>query len=187
LSVQFSPPLQAYFPGLRVSIVPDTGNTGPVLLRIDALPPVPVHRGVNMDLDSGEVRAHVPMLLIHDGAAFQVVGPLDVPCDPGYFPISRDACIQRSPNAPVTFWQALIQCHDQGARLCSFNEWFSACTQADGLFPSIMGWEWVDHAANNADLTKQMGLNNQTLIPDCFSGSRAQPSITSYFRCCKDR
>ncbi|MCB9170767.1 MAG: hypothetical protein H6597_03690 [Flavobacteriales bacterium] len=187
LTLSLTPPLDGYAPGLRVSIVPDSTNTGPVTLSIDGLPPVPVHKAVTLDLDSGDVRPHVPLLLIHDGMNFQVIGPIDPACDAGYFAISRDVCIERQPHGPNTFWQSLNYCHDHHARLCSFSEWFSACIHDNGLFSSIVDWEWVDHAANDADKSKLLGLNGTTLVPDCYGGGLRIPTATFHFRCCKDR
>lgn len=172
----------------RITLVPDTTNRGPVTLSLPGTGPVPVVKYAVEPLDSADLQAGIPLDLAYDGAAWQVISPLPRPCPPGMFPASRDVCIERQPTDSANFYAAANGCANRQRRMCTFGEWIAACTMPNGiLLNSIVDYEWVDHAANSGNDAKSIGLNNNTLLPDCTSGSTRVPLTVLSYRCCSDR
>ncbi|MBV6403724.1 MAG: hypothetical protein IT228_03780 [Flavobacteriales bacterium] len=184
-------PLQALPLGgelLRITVVPDSTNTGAVTLALPGTGAVPLVKYATVPLDSADLTAGIPVDLVYDGAAWQVISPLPSPCPPGLFPASRDVCIERLPTPSANFYAAANGCATRQLRLCTFGEWIAACTLPNGiLLNSIVDYEWVDHAANSANDAKSIGLNNNTFLPDCLSGSTRVPITVLSYRCCADR
>ena len=172
----------------RITLLPDTTNHGPVTLTLPGTGAVPVVKYAVEPLDSADLQAGIPLDLVYDGAAWQVISPLPRPCPPGMFPASRDVCIERLPTPSSNFYGAANGCANRQRRMCTFGEWIAACTMPNGvLLNSIVDYEWVDHAANSGNDAKSIGLDNNTLLPDCTSGSTRVPLTVLSYRCCSDR
>lgn len=177
--------LSGAFP--RLTLVPDTTNTGPVTLTLPGTGPVPIVKYAVEPLDSADLQTGIPVDLVYDGAVWQVISPLPRPCPPGMFPASRDVCIERQPTPSSNFYGAANGCANRQRRMCTFGEWIAACTMTNGILGSIVDYEWVDHAANSGNDAKSIGLNNDTFLPDCYSGSTRVPLTVLSYRCCTDR
>ena len=187
LSASVSPPIAALQAGLQVDLIPSQTNTGPVTLSLNGTSPAQVLWRGTLPLDSGDLSPGVPVPLVYDGASFQWVGERAGACPPGFIPLSREVCIQALPNDSSTFWQAVLQCGDMDARLCTFSEWTAGCSMTGEFFSTVEGYEWVDHAANDQDKAKVLGLNSVTLVVSCDGGSHRIPSVEVRSRCCKTR
>lgn len=187
LTISLDPAPTTYLPGLMIDLVPSQSNTAAVTLNVNGLGAVPVTKAVDQALDSADLRTGVPVHLVHDGTRFQVVSELKPSCPEGYFPISDRVCIASTPQDPITFWNAITYCSDRNARLCTFAEWTAGCLMANGFFPTVDDYEWVDHAANDTDKAKRVGVNGTTLLPDCQGGGHRIPGGVSKFRCCITR
>ncbi|MBK6629014.1 MAG: hypothetical protein IPG35_15705 [Flavobacteriales bacterium] len=172
----------------RITLLPDTSNHGPVTLTLPGTGAVPIVKYATELLDSADLQAGIPIDLVYDGAAWQVISPLPRPCPPGMFPASRDVCMERLPTPSSNFFSAANGCANRQRRMCTFGEWIAACTMPNGiLLGSIVDYEWVDHAANSGNDAKSIGLNNDTFVPDCYSGSTRVPLTVLSYRCCADR
>ncbi|MCC6400051.1 MAG: hypothetical protein IT227_04740 [Flavobacteriales bacterium] len=172
----------------RITLLPDTSNHGPVTLTLPGTGAVPVVKYAIEPLDSADLQAGIPVDLVYDGMAWQVISPLPHACPPGMFPASRDVCMERLPTPSSNFYGAANGCANRQRRMCSFGEWIAACTMTNGiLLGSIVDYEWVDHAANSTNDAKSMGLNNNTFLPDCYAGSTRVPLTVLSYRCCTDR
>lgn len=173
--------------GQVVEVVPSAINTAAVTLSVNGGPALPVVKGTSLPLDSADLRPGQPVVLVHDGQAYQLTSQVMPACPAGMVRISRDACIDAQASGPLNFFQASHTCRDRQARLCTFTEWYTACARIDGFFATVANYEWIDHAANDIDKAKRIGLNEQTLAPDCKGGSHSVPSGLTHFRCCSDR
>lgn len=187
LNVTLDPAPGAYVPGLGLAFVPQAANTGPVTLDVNGLGPRDVLGMGSQPLDSANLRPGMPVHVVYDGAAFQVVNAMDPACPTGYLPVSTSVCIQAQPNGPLNVYAAAGFCTQRGARLCSFGEWAAGCAMAGGFLPSVSDFEWVDHAANDANKVKRMGWDAVLQEASCTQGGLALPSTATPFRCCYER
>ncbi len=187
LNVTLSPAPGTYTPGMRITFTPSSVNTGDASLNANGLGDVPLRKNINAPLDSGDLRPGVPMQVLYDGAVFQVTSQVYPGCPAGYKPVGVSSCIEEVSHDPVNWYTAVLACSDQGKRLCGFTEWMQACLQSDNIFGSIVDYEWIDEASNNANDGKTMGINATTLLPDCRSGGTREPLQLIRYRCCYDR
>lgn len=187
LTLSLSPAAGAYTPGMRITFTPGSTNTGDATLNSNGLGPVPLRKNINVPLDSGDLRAGIPVQVLYDGAVFQVTSQIYPGCPAGYKPVGASACVEEVSHDPVNWYSANSSCIGQGKRLCGFAEWIRACQQGDNIFGSIVDYEWVDEAANSGNDAKTMGINATTLLPDCASGGTRAPLTMLRYRCCYDR
>lgn len=187
LTLHLAPPLQAYVPGLRLTISPQAVNLGDVTLDVDGLGPVPVRKYLTLPLDSGDLVPGIPVDLIFDGAVFQVGNQLHPACPPGMMALGRESCIEKTPREVVNWYAASSRCAGWGLRLCSFAEWMRGCMQDPAFLGTVSDFEWVDDAANLYNTGKTMGMNSTTYVPDCQGGGHKAPSGLLPYRCCIDR
>jgi hypothetical protein len=73
LSVALDPPLQSYNQGLEVRVLVSADNTGSSTIRINGLPTQQIVKKDGSQLFSGDLRANGIVVLVHDGANFQMV------------------------------------------------------------------------------------------------------------------
>ncbi|MBL7965286.1 MAG: hypothetical protein JNM31_15730 [Flavobacteriales bacterium] len=187
LSISLTPTVPAYVPGMHLLIIPTVVNTGPATLSVDALPAVPLLKYGNQPLDSADLRPGIPADVVYDGAAFQWINPAHPACPPGYFPISREVCVQSTWNDPLNFYSANTFCGNRNARLCTMGEWYRGCAMPGGFLPTMTELEWVDHAANDTNLAKNVGYDSVNGLLGCKYGGHSQPLGLFRFRCCYDR
>ncbi|MCB0795084.1 MAG: hypothetical protein KDB88_10135 [Flavobacteriales bacterium] len=183
-TVQPLPPLEE---GMLFTFVPDTTNAGPVHLELNGQAAIPLKRNVSDDLDSAVLVSGRPYLAVFDGLHFQLLTQVTKPCRAGTWALSRTTCIQALPDTAVNFYTAANSCANRNGRLCTFAEWHSACTLDGRLLATITDYEWVDHAANDNNKAKRVGINAISMDPDCYDGGHRDPLLTSTYRCCFDR
>jgi hypothetical protein len=186
LTVDLYPALDAYRPGLRLTLIASATNEGDVTVDVNGLGSVPVRKDVVLPLDSADLRTGVPFDLVYDGSVFHVTNQVHPSCPSGFIPVGREVCVETAPHAASGWYAAARQCTAQGHRLCSFAEWMAACLMPNGIFPSVMDYEWVDSAANSLNYAKLMG-NSDVLGLDCRAGSHRIPTGSAMYRCCSDR
>lgn len=187
LSVDLSPAPTGYVRGLKVLLMPSATNTSAVTLDVNGLGALAVHKNVSMPLDSGDLRPGAPVMLIHDGAAFQVISQLPRPCPPGSYAFTTDACIEVQPRTANTWFLANLTCADRNGRLCSMAEWTAACLSRASFLATVADFEWVDSAANNLSDAKMIGYDSVGQTTSCYKGAWAAPSDNRVYRCCYDR
>ncbi|MBS1581540.1 MAG: hypothetical protein JST66_04990 [Bacteroidetes bacterium] len=187
LTLHLTPSLQAYVPGLRLTISPQTVNQGDVTLDVDGLGPVPVRKYLTLPLDSGDLVPGIPVDLIYDGAVFQVNNQLYPACPPGMTAIGREACIELTTNEAANWYAAGTRCVNRGLRLCSFSEWMTGCLNDPSFITTVSDYEWVDDAANLYNSAKTMGISNITSLIDCRGGGHRDPLGQAPYRCCSSR
>ncbi|MBP6574063.1 MAG: hypothetical protein KA230_06425 [Flavobacteriales bacterium] len=187
LTVALVPTATAYTAGMLVSISPVSTNTGGSTLNIDGLGTMPIMKFTNLPLDSADLRAGVPALMVFDGAAFQLISQTGIACPPGFLDVSRDVCVEAVPYGPANWYTAVSQCSARGLRLCGWADWFRGCSMPGGFVNTIVEYEWVDSAANDNNHGKRVGLETGTTNPDCYAGGTQIPLGMNNFRCCYNK
>lgn len=186
LITALDPPLDAYRPGLRITLVPMESNSGDAAVNVNGLGSVPIRKNVDEPLDSADLQAGIPADLVFDGAVFQLTDQVHPACPSGFIAIGREACVERVSHDAVNWYGSSYYCGQRGFRLCSFAEFIQACRMPGGILGSIVDYEWVDEAANHANYAKMMG-NSDILGIDCRAGSLRTPLATARYRCCSER
>ena len=176
-----------YQTGMVVTFVPQAHNTGPATLDVAGLGAMPLLKTVDHPLDSADLRPGVPVKVAFDGEAFQVLSQLRPPCPAGTIALAHDVCIDTTASTPRNFYASNLNCMGRNGRLCTFAEWVTACEMNGGIQPSVADFEWVDHAANDANKAKRIGWNEIDDVQDCRDGGLRIPNELSPFRCCFDR
>lgn len=187
---QLTPAPTSYSIGLSVIIVPNENNAQAATLELNGLGPRFIVKTGDVPLSTGDLRAGVPAHLIFDGQHFQLISATHFLCPGGYTGVHQNYCIADQPQAAATFFQANTTCIAQGARLCSIAEWSHACLLIPAFFGTVSEAEWVDHAANNTNGAKLVGVGidgGEAVGAGCNFGGQNQPTVPFRFRCCVDR
>ncbi|MBV6403726.1 MAG: hypothetical protein IT228_03790 [Flavobacteriales bacterium] len=160
-------------------------NTGTVTLAVDGIGPFPVEEAPGDGLDSADVPAGLVARLLFDGAAFQLVNgraPRQRPCPPGFVAVTEQFCIEPDQRDTLDFRDAAMVCGALGARLCTWGEFYAACTRAAqlGLNNMTGDWEWTNNSANADMGVRVVGYSSCTIA--ATSGALDPPARN--FRCC---
>ncbi|MCB9184782.1 MAG: hypothetical protein H6591_12810 [Flavobacteriales bacterium] len=186
------PPIGSYSPGMSVIIIPEQSNAPGAVIDLNGLGPVPIVKSGGLPLDSADLIVGSPQRLVYDGQRFHVIGSTYLPCPSGFHIAAREYCIEDSSRAAADFPSAGAACQSSGGRLCSFAEWLHACLSDAAFIGTVLDYEWVDHAANNAANAKRVGKGSDgssadELGIDCKHGHHVLWSTPSRFRCCYTR
>jgi hypothetical protein len=186
-SISVMPAITALVPGMRLHVLVQASNTGPVTLQIDALAPWPVRKNGTLELEAGDLADGEVAAVIFDGSAFQLVNARRRDrrdCPGGSVAVNELYCIETAQRDTATFFNGGALCASLGGRLCSWGEWFAACSDAValGLADMVGDWEWTNNAANSDHSARVVGQSScsQSGTTDTYTFSRA-------YRCCYKR
>lgn len=184
LVVSLTPGITAYEPGLQLNVLAPNENENRVYLNVDGLGEVEVLVHVNRSIDSAQVRAGQILSVIYDGNNFQLLSELERPCIAGFEVVNEQYCIETAEAVGNDwYWDAVAECYDRNARLCTWAEWYYAC-QHTGLTVAWMtnNWEWTSTVANNVGQVKIVGGG------DCEVGLMGRTADQQFRRrCCYSR
>lgn len=187
LTASLTPTALGYAAGMMLSITPATANDTAVTLNVDGLGAMPVLKFTNEQLDSADLRPGIPVLLVFDGAAFQLISQTGIACPPGMLEVNRDVCVEATPSGPASWYNAVSTCNMRGLRLCGWADWFKGCSMPGGFVNSIVEYEWLDNASNDNNHGKRVGLTTGTTTPNCYGGGTMIPNGSNNFRCCYNK
>lgn len=186
-TIVLDPTSSAPVPGTALSIRVTTDNTGPVTITVNGSGPWPVLKNATADLAGGDVRSGETVALVFDGTAFQLTSARRLerrPCPSGSVQVNELYCIETAQRDSLTYYQAAVLCGDLNGRLCSWGEWFSACSNSAtlGLANMVGDWEWTNNAANADFGVRVVGQANcsHAGVADGYVNARR-------FRCCYKR
>lgn len=186
-SVSLDPPVGILSPGLRLSVLASADNEGPVTLNVDGTGDRPL-LGAGGALSAGDVLAGEVLSVVYDGAAFQLISgrPLQrKPCPPGTVAPSALYCIETVQHDTTDYPSAAVFCGNQNMQLCTWGQWYVACTQAAalGLQGMVGDWEWTNSAGNSDIQARVVGQSTCTQAA-VTNGWDSEPRS---FRCCYRR
>ncbi|MBK9759705.1 MAG: hypothetical protein IPO90_06975 [Flavobacteriales bacterium] len=163
-------------------------NSGPVTVSVNGSAPIPVVKQGGTALVTGDVAAGETVSLVHDGASFQITSARRLerkPCPNGTVQVNELYCIEVVERDTVDFPEAAVACGNADMQLCSWGQWYSACTRATtlGLQGMIGSWEWTNSAANSDGQARIVGFAT------CTQAAVAVGiGLVPYkFRCCYKR
>jgi hypothetical protein len=151
-------------------------NTSATRLSINNSPFIPL-KLYSSELRPGQLKANQIYCAVFTGIEYQILSPLNAECRQGFIEINPGYCIEINERPAVDFWQAVITCNSNNARLCKWSEWYYACQKtASGLQNTTGNWEWTDDGADVK--VRVAGSVNCTTL-----GVLAPTAINAY-RCC---
>ena len=185
LEVNLSHQLDEYIQGLMITLKINNSNTGAVQIQINELDPIPLLKKVTQELAPNDILSGQIIQVIYDGEVFQLMNQKGKKCPDGFVDANSSYCIENEPRPTTMFYNAVTACNQMNARLCSWGEWFFACTNNEVPFTSNSDWEWTNSNAITRTHAKTVGASNS-----CFSNSARNTDISSSdqasFRCCYD-
>jgi hypothetical protein len=136
--------------------------------------------------------AGTTLALVFDGTGFQVLNGADRqprPCPDGTVAVDDMFCLapDEHPDGPTDMFTAILACHDQGLRLCTWGEWITACHLRETLGINTMfgNWEWTDDMANEDVSARLVGISAS--IGCASAGVGHALNSARHFRCCYTR
>lgn len=183
-TAQLSPPLDALVAGLRLLVLAPADNTGPVTLDVDGTGPRSVE-GAGGSLAAGDIAGGEVVSVVYDGSAFQLISGRTVqrkPCPGGTVAVYDLYCIEAVQHDTVDYPTAAVFCGSQNMQLCTWGQWYVACTQAGtlGLQGMLGDWEWTNSAGNSDTQARVVGQSTCTQAA-VTNGWDSEPRS---FRCC---
>jgi hypothetical protein len=180
----------AVLPGTVITFaIPDDPSIAP-LLSVNGETPLALLGWRGAPLNGAALLPGRELRVVRGVDRYLVLDALQRACPEGYMAYAPAACIDPAPRAPATFYQAADSCLRAGGRLCSMGEWVAACTLVPGFMDQVSQAEWVDHAANNADRTKVIGIGENGYNGSgtgCDYGGHRLPTAILPYRCCAER
>lgn len=174
--------------GLCLLLRSADANSGALTLSVNGSAPVAVVKDGGLPLSPGDIGAGETVSLVHDGTAFQLVSARRMdrkPCPSGTVQVNELYCIETNERDTLEFDDAAVVCAQQGMRLCTWGQWYAACTEATSLGLQNMtgNWEWTNSAANSDTQVRVVGSNSCTHA----GSSLGWGLVSNHFRCCFGR
>lgn len=170
--LHMSPACTGYRNGLQIHFMPPAHLYGNVYLDVDGYGPLPIVRSDGAPPYVGElVPGLMTSVILWDGK-FVITSRAPKSCPPDFVRVHGDRCIQRTPGPATTLQLAASACASIGARLCSWDEYITACSdrgaELEGLFQD---WEWLDDTSDHTHTGVEAGRwtclsqRSRTIVP----------------------
>ncbi len=158
ITLTLDPVATGYVNGLAVRFLPTFAAAGAVTFNVNGLGPKKVYRADGLGVTAGLVQPGTLVEAIYADSAFFLQGRAPTACPAGYLPVNTSFCLMRNDTLNMSIYNTANWCYSRGARLCSWDEYISACTvlqgQLEGMFDD---WEWIDGTADHTHTAVQAG------------------------------
>ena len=183
-----TPPLAGLNAGLCLLLRSTDANSGPVTLSLNGGAPIGVVNAGGAALQSGAIAAGETVSVVYDGTAFQLIGARRLdrkPCPSGTVQVNDLYCIEVQERDTMHYPEAAVACGNANMSMCSWAQWYYACTQATnlGLQDMIGEWEWTNSAANSDIQARIVGFSSCTQAAVANGWS----TLPQHYRCCFKR
>lgn len=136
---------------------------GPSSLVCAGSAALPLHRPDGLPPSRGQIVQGALVEVVLAGEAWILTNLASSGCPLGTIAISDQVCIERADQGNTLWFPAADRCTNLGGRLCSWDEFYIACTQfGDQLTGLFNAWEWIDDSSNHANSAVQVGFQNCT-------------------------
>lgn len=188
LSAALLPAPDALVAGLSIHILTSNTNSGAATLDLNGFGPKDIVKDGTLPLDSADVIQNSIVHLVYDGSAFQLINGAfrqRKACPNGFAEVSTQYCIEVDERPAMDFPDAAEVCGNLGGTICSWAEFYYACTKDTvlGLNDMVGDYEWTNSLANADSYLRVAGWNN------CRSAgtSLSVAGTPRTFRCCYRR
>ncbi|MBP6574065.1 MAG: hypothetical protein KA230_06435 [Flavobacteriales bacterium] len=188
LSISLTPAVSLPIAGMNLMVSISAVNTAAVTITVDGNGPYPIQKNAVDDLAAGDLLPGMVASLVFDGTVFHLTNARRLErraCPSGFTQVNELYCIEPVSRDTVYMDSAAVICGNLDARLCTWGEWYYACTQAGNLALLNMGnqWEWTNSTANGVGSARVVGATSCT-----HAGvGPAYDTLARKFRCCYDR
>lgn len=136
-------------------ILQNTNTVNPTLNLFGTA--IPIRYSDSTIIRSGVLVGGTSIRIIFDGTIFRMTQSFPEPCPPGFISVNDNYCIEKNERTATIYSTALTNCSNIGAQLCSWGEWFYACSNwpALGIVAMQGNWEFID---DSSDHTTTVGL-----------------------------
>lgn len=178
--------------GTQLLLQVPSASPGAVQITINGSGPHPLTQGPDLAVHGTDLAEGTMLSVVFDGDGFQLLNGLAHgrrECPAGTVPVSYDVCVAQNehPLGNTDFFTAVMTCHAEGLRLCTWSEWILGCTEAAnlGIADMLGNWEWTDDMANEDGTANTVGgIVNQ----GCYAAGTTNATTGSRpFRCCYRR
>ncbi|MBL7950703.1 MAG: hypothetical protein JNM62_03185 [Flavobacteriales bacterium] len=176
----------APIPGTHVLITAPETFPGLVRLNLNGYGPAWVMAHGDT-LRGDDVEPGSMLSVVFDGTVFHVLnGRADVhrECPAGMVAISEQYCVEPNERPAADVYAAFVTCAIENKRVCSWSEFYVACTRRTelGLQNMLNDWEWTNNACNEDNSVRVVGAST------CEAAStRLGTGPAANFRCCYSR
>lgn len=148
------------------------GQAQYALFRPDGIPPV-----------RGQVKAGVVCEILFAEDHWVLLNAPLRGCPPGTIAVSDRLCVEVTGVDNTVFSVSNDRCMGMGGRLCSWGEFYVACSQFATQLTGIgTGWEWLDDTSNHAHSVSQAG--NQACTAQRWANPETLNNFRARGRCC---
>lgn len=177
-------------------------NKGAMKITLNGINYFNLYKQNGDQIDSAEIQPGQIISTIFDGNNFICISKLYKPCKKGFVSVSDTYCIDALPRGSSNFYNSVQTCGNEGAMLCTWNQWYFACTDSlnNGSGGYLSNFEWVNDAGNNGSDAKVAGFENEAVYAGygCKKSYSLPATMTSFtsplvtsgatipirFRCC---
>lgn len=171
-----------YIAGTALIVKIDSNNSSSVTININGYGEKNILKNVSDTLITNDLLAGQLIYLIYDGVNFQMINSIEKFCPSGFIEVNKSYCIQQDENPAQNLWNAVLNCKNKGAKLCTWHEWYYACQKSSlSLSNMTNNFEWLNCPVNNPNQSGVMGDG------DCVTGSANAATTLRNFRCCYAR
>ncbi len=173
-------------PGTWITVQAPAPAEGSLQISINGSAPYAITHGASAPVQGASVPEGSMLSLVFDGTGFQLLNgarsALKI-CPAGMVAVNDQYCIELQMRPAGTFWEASMSCASAGARMCSWGEFYSACTQAGqlGITDLTSDWEWTNNTGNENNYARVVG------IPSCYGAGVVLATESRKYRCCLSR
>jgi hypothetical protein len=158
ITLSLDPVATGYVNGLSIRFLPAVSASGVVTFNVDGLGPKPVYRTDGQRVVAGQVQPGTMVEAIYADSAFFLQGRAPSACPDGFLQANTSFCLMRNDTLNMSIYNAANWCYSRGARLCSWDEYISACTVLQGQLEGMYDdWEWIDGTADHTHTAVQAG------------------------------
>jgi len=175
-------PLGQYRDGLLFRFRCPAALYDSLLLNCSGLDAYPLLRPDGTRPVRGQLREGIVCEVLYANGTWVLLNAPEQGCPAGTLQVNDRLCIETTGVDQLLFFAASERCSDMGGRLCSWGEFYWACTQFGTQLTGLLdAWEWVDDTANHSHTAVNVG----------FGACTAQRSVTppinfARARCCFD-
>jgi hypothetical protein len=158
ITLAMDPPATAYADGLLVRFIPTVASSASVTLNVNGLGARKLLRPDLLPIALGQLVPGQAVEAQFADSVFILLGRAESGCPGGYLPVNDHFCVQQADVHNQTWFQGVRYCHDRGARLCTWDEYYQACTvQGANMTGMFDDWEWFDDTADHTHTAVQGG------------------------------
>lgn len=183
-----NPSFTAPIAGQNLLVAITSPNTGAVTIAVNGAAATDVVKNGGQSLEAGDLQPGMVASLVFDGTAYQLTNARRIArrdCPSGFTQVTDLYCIEPTAHDTLYLDSAAVVCGSLNARLCTWGDWYFACTQQANLSLLNMGnqWEWTNSTANGVAAARVVGATSCT-----HAGvGPAYNTLARKFRCCYDR